>query len=69
MIRLTSGRGCHWAVPRSTIHQTQCSGARRLLSADRFSTRFNAPVRPGVYEGRYNMLSQYLLATMALVVR
>jgi len=36
---------------------------------DRFSAPFKAPLRPGVYEVRYHMLSQYLLAKMALVVR
>ena len=30
---------------------------------------FEAPVRPGVYEVRYHMQSQYVLAKAALVVR
>jgi len=36
---------------------------------DRFSVKFEAPLRPGVYEVRYHMLSQYLLAKVGLVVR
>ena len=36
---------------------------------DRFSTEFKAPLRPGFYEVRYHMLSEYLLAKVALVVR
>lgn len=40
-----------------------------LVGSHRFSAQFAAPLRPGVYEVRYHMLSQYLLAKVALVVR
>jgi hypothetical protein len=36
---------------------------------ERFSAEFEAPLSPGVYEVRYHMLSQYLLAKVALMVR
>jgi hypothetical protein len=36
---------------------------------DRFSAQFEAPLRAGVYEVRYHMLSQYVLAKAVLVVR
>ena len=36
---------------------------------DGFSAQFTAPTRPGAYEVRYHMLSQYLLAKTPLTVR
>ena len=50
--------------PSNTALWTTTSGV-----GDRFSAQFKAPLRPGVYEVRYHMLSQYLLAKVALVVR
>jgi hypothetical protein len=50
--------------PSNTALWTTTSGV-----GDRFSARFQAPLRPGVYEVRYYMLSQYLLAKVALAVR
>ena len=50
--------------PSNTALWTTTSGV-----GDRFSAEFEAPVRPGVYEARYLMLSQYVLAKAALVVR
>jgi hypothetical protein len=50
--------------PSNTALWTTTSGVD-----DRFSAQFKAPLRLGVYEVRYHMLSQYLLAKVALVVR
>ena len=50
--------------PSNTALWTTTSGV-----GDRFSAQFEAPLRPGVYDGRYHMLSQYLLAKVGLVVR
>ena len=50
--------------PSNTALWTTTSGV-----GDRFSAQFEAPRWPGVYEVRYHMLSQYLLAKVALVVR
>lgn len=50
--------------PSTTALWTTTSGV-----GDRFSAQFKAPLRPGVYEVRYHMLSHYLLAKVALVVR
>ena len=50
--------------PANTALWTTTSGV-----GDRFSAQFEAPLRRGVYEVRYHMLSQYLLAKAALVVR
>jgi hypothetical protein len=50
--------------PTNTPLWTRASGF-----GDRFSAEFDAPRRPGVYEVRYQMLSQYLLAKVTLVVR
>lgn len=50
--------------PSNTALWTRNSGI-----GDRFSAQFEAPLRSGVYEVRYHMLSRYLLAKAALVVR
>jgi hypothetical protein len=50
--------------PSNTALWTRTSGV-----GDRFSAEFEAPPRPGVYEVRYHMFSQYLLAKAVLVVR
>jgi hypothetical protein len=48
--------------PSNTALWTATSGVRS-------SAQFEAPLRPGVYQVRYHMRRQYLLAKVALVVR
>jgi hypothetical protein len=53
--------------PDLTIVNRPANGG--VAAGNRFSGQFEAPLRPGVYEVRYHMRSQDLLAKAALVVR